>query len=250
MTQIALDSPAVAHGLGLFETMLVVDGNVMLLDEHLARMTRSAATLGFPLPDAQQFRDAAQRAVKNVRGEASLRCVYVATSANAWTLDAQLHPIPPLTFARRANGRAITLDATFARALPEHKMTSYAPCVIALRRAIAADAEEALFVTRDGLVLEGTATNVFAIANDALITAPRDVLPGIVRACVIDAAHKLGVEVIERCPSIDELRNGAFLTGSLTLLAPLRVLDGEPCRDPGTLFRELQRNVSCTSNPP
>jgi branched-subunit amino acid aminotransferase/4-amino-4-deoxychorismate lyase len=239
MKQIAIDSPAVAHGLGLFETMLVTRGRVVLLEEHLARMTRSAAALGFPTPDGDAFRREAIDAAATVGEEAALRCLYVASSADEWTLAAEVHAIPTLTLSRRAHGRVITLAPTLTRALPEHKMTSYAPCVIGLRRAAAMGADEGLFVTREGLILEGTATNVFALANRKLITAPASVLPGIMRAWVLEHAATLGLAIEERCPSPDELREGAFLTGSLTLLAPIQHVNGDHCRAPGEVFEML-----------
>ncbi len=239
MTRIALDAPAVVHGLGLFETLLVSRGRVVQLEEHLGRMTRSAAALGFPSPDADAFRREARSAAEAVREEAALRCIHVASSAEEWTLAVQVLPIPPLTLSRREHGRVVTLDAALTRALPEHKMTSYAPCVIGLRRAVVAGADEGLFVTRDGHVLEGTATNVFAVTERALVTSPTGVLPGIMRAWVIEEAARLGLAIEERCPSVEDLREGSFFTGSLTLLAPIRLLNGASCRDPGEVFAEL-----------
>ncbi|HEX2833683.1 MAG TPA: aminotransferase class IV [Thermoanaerobaculia bacterium] len=242
MKQIAIDSPAVAHGLGLFETMLVVRGAIVLLDEHLARMTRSAAALGFPEPDADAFRRDALRVAESVNDEAALRVIYVASAANEWTLFAEVHAIPPLTLQRRDDARAITLDASLTRALPAHKMTSYASCVIGLRNAVASHANEGLFVRGED-VLEGTATNLFAVTQHSLITAHANVLPGVVRAWVLDRARVLGIAVEERAPSRDEVRGGAFLTGSLTGVAALREVDGERCETPGEIFRALSSDA-------
>ena len=237
MTQLDIQSPAVAHGIGLFETMLVIRGRVILADEHYQRMRRSAAEIGFPLPDERSFHDAVTVAAQSfaAHAESAVRCVYVAGGSigdpRSWTLAAEPGPIPPITLLRRAHGRAITLDPSYARSLPQHKLTSYAVCVIALQRAIAAGADEALFTTAAGHVLEGTATNVFAISGDRLITAPvsAGVLPGVTRAWVIEAALRAGLRVEERVPSAAELQDGGFMGGSLTLIAPMRVLNGEPC---------------------
>ncbi|HEX6642003.1 MAG TPA: aminotransferase class IV, partial [Thermoanaerobaculia bacterium] len=100
-------------------------------------------------------------------------------------------------------------------------------------------ANEALFVDRDGRVLEGTATNAFALNGSTLITAARGILPGIVRASVLEHAGVLGLDVIERAPTVDELCDGGFLTSSLTLLAPLVEIDGRACRALGRAFAEL-----------
>jgi branched-subunit amino acid aminotransferase/4-amino-4-deoxychorismate lyase len=152
-----------------------------------------------------------------------------------------VNPLSPITLRRRRRGRAITLAHT--RALPEHKLTAYAASTIGLREAVAKNADEGLFLDRNGHVLEGTATNVFAIGERTLITAPlgAGILPGVVRAWVIANAAQAGLKVIERAPSVDELRDGSFFTSSLTTLAPIRRIDGIACAVPPRLFAELRR---------
>lgn len=228
----------------LFETMLVRDGRVLLAEQHLARLTRSAAALGMPLPDGEAFQRAALRTEAGapfaIVADHAIRCTW-----DGATLAAEARPIPPPTLMRRERGRAITLDPSLARTLPEHKLVEhYAVCERALQQAFDANADEALFLTRDGHVLEGTTTNVFAVHANALVTAPEHVLPGITREWVLEQANLLGIEVELRAPSPTELREGAFLTGSLTMLAPLRMLDGEACRAPGAIFDALAERWS------
>jgi branched-subunit amino acid aminotransferase/4-amino-4-deoxychorismate lyase len=245
MTRIAADSPAVAHGLGLFETMLVLRGRVVQLDEHFRRMAASAEELRFPAPSERVFRKAASEAVAHARtsGEAALRVLYV-EDTTLWRLIATVSAIPAATLRRRKGARVITLDPGLSRALPHHKLTSYAASIVGLRQALAEGADEGLFLDRRGRVLEGTATNVFAITGSTLITAPATapILPGIVRASVLDRAADLGLDVIQRPPTVEELRNGSFLTSSLTTLAPISRVDGVACRAPGRVFSKLRRH--------
>lgn len=228
--------------IGLFETMLVVDGRVLFAAEHLARMTRSALALRLPPPDPAEF----HRRVRAAATNDAVRCDYIGGA-----LDAYARPILARTLARREHGRAITLGASLVRPQPEHKLTSYEVCTIGLERAAAAGADEGLFVTPEGAVLEGTATNVFAVTERTLVTAPDGVLPGITRAWVIATAAALGVEIEYRAPRVEELREGALLTGSLTTVAPLRVLDGAPCRAPGEIYEMLAARwrETCASPP-
>jgi branched-subunit amino acid aminotransferase/4-amino-4-deoxychorismate lyase len=234
MIRFAADSPAVAHGIGLFETMLVVGGQAFDLSQHSRRMADSAAALGFPLPSERAFRSAVARAVRGVRGECALRCVY-AEDTTRWRLVASTFPIPATTLRRRKGARVITLDRSLVRSLPQHKLTSYAVSLIGLRQAIDAGADEGLFVDRRGRVLEGTTTNVFAIDGETLITARDGILPGIMRAWVIEHASR----VVYRAPTVDELRNGSFLTSSLTGLAPITTVDGVRCAPPSATFASL-----------
>jgi branched-chain amino acid aminotransferase len=241
--RLSLDAPALGHGLGLFETLRVVRGRAVQTEEHLRRMLASAQALSFPPPDEDAFRRAVAKAAKEVAalGEAALRCLFIATTDTSWRLVATAAPIPETTLRRRRLGRAITLAT--ARSLPEHKLTSYAVCTLGLREAVAKGADEGLFIDAQGGVLEGTATNVFAVNGTTLITAPvRDgILPGIVRAWVMANAARAGLDVIERAPSIEELRGGGFFTSSLTTLAAIRRIDGVACGAPSRAFAGLRR---------
>lgn len=236
-----MSSPAVLHGIGLFETALVARGRVVQLAEHFRRMTASAIALGFPAPRPELFAEQMTRAAATVAtaAEAAVRCLYLQSDAELWVLHATAMPVSPITLQRRARGRAVTLRLT--RSLPAHKLTSYAACILGLRQAAAAGADEGLFTTEDGRILEGTATNVFALRDKTLITAAvaDGILPGVVRAWTMGEAVRIGLTIEERPPAAAELREGGFLTGSLTMLAPLRLLDGSVCRPPGPVFEEL-----------
>lgn len=212
---------------GLFETMLAIGGRVVQRDEHFARLARSARELGLPTPDEEEFRSAVAGAVRSEE-EMAVRCIYEDGKFTATT-----GPIPIVTLHRRDGAHVVTLGPAVVRDRPSHKLTSY----LTSRPAIPAGANEALFVDGRGHILEGTTTNVFAIAGETLITARDAVLPGIVRAWVIEHATK----VIQRRPTVAELRAGSFLTSSLTPLAPIVTLDGVACRPPGRVFVELRQ---------
>jgi branched-subunit amino acid aminotransferase/4-amino-4-deoxychorismate lyase len=218
----------------LFETMLAVGGFIVQLDEHVQRMARSCRELNWEPLDEDAFRNAAHKAVRT--DESAVRVV------NArGMIETTAFAIPDATRSRRAYGRAILLDPAVTRSLPHHKLLPRTVCSDSLRDAIQAGADEALFVTPDGRILEGTSTNVFAFRGDVLITAPAEVLPGIVRAWVLATVPDLGLRIEERAPTADDIRNGGFFTGSLTKLAPIRTLDGHLCAPPGDAYSELAR---------
>jgi branched-subunit amino acid aminotransferase/4-amino-4-deoxychorismate lyase len=215
---------------GLFETMLAIGGRAVQREEHFARLARSARELQLPTPDEEQFRAAVARAVHSEE-EMAVRCIYEDARFTATT-----GPIPIVTLHRREGAHVVTLDRGVVRDRPTHKLTSY----MTSRPEIPAGANEALFVDRRGHILEGTTTNVFAITGETLITAQDAVLPGIVRAWVIEHATK----IIQRRPTIAELRAGSFLTSSLTLLAPIVTLDGVACEPPARLFVALRERYA------
>jgi branched-chain amino acid aminotransferase len=212
---------------GLFETMLAIGGRVVQREEHFARLARSARELGLPEPDGNEFRAAIDQVVHSEE-EMAVRCIYEDAR-----FTATAGPIPIVTLHRREGAHVVTLGHGVVRDRPLHKLTSY----LTSRPAILAGANEALFVDGRGHILEGTTTNVFAVDGKTLITARDAVLPGIVRAWVIEHA----TTVIQRRPTIAELHAGSFLTSSLTPLAPIVTLDGIACAPPGSVFLELRR---------
>jgi D-alanine transaminase len=92
------------------------------------------------------------------------------------------------------------------------KSIALLPNVLAKNAAVAAGADEAVFVDL-GLVTECSTSNLFAVIGDKLVTHPvgTKVLPGITRQAVLEIAGELGIEVDERAireeeaPRADEL---------------------------------------------
>ena len=202
----------------LFETMLVSGGRVIQRDEHFRRMRASCVALGYPVVDTETFANAVAAVP-----DGAVRCTWHPDDGR---LEVVSFPIPRTTLLRRERGRAVTLDRTFMRSLPQHKLAPYDVSVAGLRHAVSMDADEGLFTDHEGNVLEGTATNVFAVSGKTLITAPAGILPGVVREWVFAQPD---FTIAERPPTPAELRRGGFMTSSLTLIAPLRMLDGAPC---------------------
>jgi branched-subunit amino acid aminotransferase/4-amino-4-deoxychorismate lyase len=242
-------APALVHGIGLFETMRVVRGRVLHQEAHFDRMLASAQALGFENPASSRFHAETARALAAFgacAGEASMRCSWIQCDPDDWRMLATASEIPDVTLRRRRRGRVITLGRELVRSMPVHKLTSYAACVIGLQNAVAAGADEGLFVDSRRRILEGTSTNVFAIDGETLLTPPirAGILPGVTRALVIDEAHARGWRVVERTLTKDDLLRGSFLTGSLTGIAAIRVLDGAPCRAPSAVrLRKLRRRA-------
>jgi branched-subunit amino acid aminotransferase/4-amino-4-deoxychorismate lyase len=196
-------SPSLLWGVGLFETMLVVRGRVTLERAHFERMAAGARELGIPEPDEGMWARAIGSALLPDSGaeEFAIRCTYIdsepAGSRSSWTIVARAFAIPPVTLRRRRRGRVVLLPPSIQRAMPQVKSISHLASVVGLRSAEEADADEGLFTTAEGLVLEGTATNVFAVDGETLLTPPVEagLLPGIVRAWVIENASRVGWSV-------------------------------------------------------
>jgi branched-chain amino acid aminotransferase len=86
----------------------------------------------------------------------------------------------------------------------------------------------------DGYVAEGSGENIFIVKHDKLYTPDLTAcLEGITRASVIELAHEIGVEVIQKRITRDEVycADEAFFTGTAAEVTPIRELD---CRSIGS----------------
>lgn len=210
--------------LGVFSTMLVVDGRPVELDPHLAQLGASVGALyGIALP-ARAAELVADEAHGLKLGRLRLAC----------RLDADGAP--------RLEATASPVDRGIV--LPDHGLDLRSTPVedwhgahkwVDRRFLDRLDAEvgpaAALLVTRDGLVLETTRANVFALGADGVLrTPPADgaILPGTTRTQAIAIAGELGFAVHEEPLTRDRLQaaRGAFATGSIRGIEVVRSLDG------------------------
>jgi len=108
--------------------------------------------------------------------------------------------------------------------------------------------DEAILLTHDGHVSEGSGENIFVVIGDKLVTPPSsdNILMGITRDTVIHLAEEeLGIETIERTIDRSELYTAeeAFFTGTAAHVSPITEVDERPIGNGeiGKLTKELQR---------
>ena len=208
--------------LGLFETLLIREGEPVALDEHLARLEDSlGAIYGAALPDsAGELARGAADGVELGR----LRLTAVAT-AGAIDLEAEAAPIGPELVMPHWDDGARLLSFELPGALGAHKWRD---------RSVLPEgtATLPLILDRGAEVLEAARANVFAVRGGALFTPPLDgrILPGTTRAAVLAVAAEAGFEAIERGLRREELCDAeeVFLTGSVRGVEPATALDGAP----------------------
>jgi branched-chain amino acid aminotransferase len=106
---------------------------------------------------------------------------------------------------------------------------NYINSMLALREALDCGAEEALLLDNEGYVAEGSGENVFIVRRGKIHTPElTSCLDGITRATVFALADELGIEIVERRITRDEVyvADEAFFTGTAAEVVPIRELDG------------------------
>ena len=104
----------------------------------------------------------------------------------------------------------------------------YINSILANQEVTAEGYDEALLLDTDGYVSEGAGENVFLIRNGKIYTPDlASCLDGITRDAVLTMARDLGIDVIEKRITRDELycADEAFFTGTAAESTPIRELD-------------------------
>ncbi len=243
------DDLGVLRGDGLFESLLVADCEPQLLEEHLARMERSAAMLDLPLPPAGQWRRCIHAAVQAWTGgpEMAVRLIVTrGTHATGLTSYLLAEPVSPTALAQRRDGvSALTLERGLDPALAGHapwllmgaKVLSYAVNTAAQRWAQAHHADDAIFLTDGDLVLEGSTSAVVIARGRQLLSPPVSlgILPSITVGRLFAAAADTGFQTGYDRLTVDDLHqaDGVWLLSSVRLAARVHTLDGVPLPDTG-----------------
>jgi branched-subunit amino acid aminotransferase/4-amino-4-deoxychorismate lyase len=230
------------YGDGLFETLRAYRGKPFQLDVHMARLDSSARFLGI-VPPRREWRadiEALLRRNRLMTTDAWVR-ITITRGVAAPGLLPPVRARPTVIIAagridrslRQAQNRGVSvilLPFTRNGFLAEHKILNYLPAVLGKVIAARHQAFEALFVTADGHVTEGTVCNVFVWRNDRLVTPPATgILPGITRRIVIEAAIADGYRVAEQPLSTAGLLSAdeAFLTSSLAEIVPITAVENQ-----------------------
>jgi 4-amino-4-deoxychorismate lyase len=255
---IRVDDLGVTRGDGVFETILVVDGQPRELGPHLDRLAHSAAMLELPEPD----RAAWERCVEVVIGawqggsEMALKLVYTRgpefDPAAGPTGYAMGLPIGEKVLRARETGvAAVTLargyDPAIVAAAPwlllGAKSLSYAVNMAALRHAESKGASEVVFYGADESVLEGPTSSVVLVSGRTLRTTPPSsgILKGTTQGALFRAAERAGWVTKVEPVTLDELRaaEALFMASSVRKITQVHTLDDVALPDTSDLHKEL-----------
>jgi branched-chain amino acid aminotransferase len=237
------------YGMGVFEGVRAYATDrgaaIFRLQEHTRRLFNSAHILGMRVPYDQDTLNAAQRAVvrENSLDSAYIRPLfyYGAEGMGLRADNLQVHAIVAawswgsylgeenIKHGIRIKVSSFTrhhVNVTMCRA----KATgNYMNSMMALQEALRDGYDEALLLDAEGYVMEGSGENVF-IVRDGVIYTPdlTSALDGITRKTVIALAAEMGLTVIEKRITRDEMyiADEAFFTGTAAEVTPIREVDG------------------------
>ena len=235
------DDLGVARGEAVFETLRIAAGRPAFLDLHLTRLQRSADRVEIPLPPGWgELARVATEAYGVRDGMLRLTCSKGVPGGQPVGF-ALASPIPAETAAAREHGVSVQtltlgvpagLRAQTPWLLGGVKSTSYAVNMATQRAAAAQGAQDAIWVSSDGEVLEAPTSTVVWVKDGVAVTPPADevgTLPG-TTAHVALGLSPVPVEI--RRGTVEELRaaDEVMLLSSVRGVAPVTRLDGRDLR--------------------
>jgi branched-chain amino acid aminotransferase len=248
------DDRGLTNGLGIFETLLALDGQPVALDLHMARLRSGAARLRWETADLTCSRmesaitallircgltaGRARVRVAMTGGAGELPRLEQGTGALLWITAAMCPPPPPWMSL---------VTSPFPRneksPLSGIKCASYAENLIALDHARRAGADEALFFNTRSELCEAATANVFIVRDGEVLTPPLSsgCLPGTMRERVLGKCSELRIPARESHLTAADLATAdeIFLTSATRGIVPVVELDG--CAVPAGRIAERLR---------
>jgi branched-chain amino acid aminotransferase len=236
------------YGMGVFEGVRAYRTDqgtaIFRLDEHTDRLFRSAHILGIPMPyDRATLNQAQLAAVRDNQLESAYirpMCFYGSEGMGLRADNLQVHCMVAawewgsyLGAENMHKGIRIRVSSftrhhvniTMCRAKANG---NYMNSMLALKEALDGGYDEALLLDAEGYVMEGSGENIF-IVRDGVIYTPdlTSALDGITRKTVIELAGELGIPVVEKRITRDEvyIADEAFFTGTAAEVTPIREVD-------------------------
>ena len=247
---IPVDDLAIMRGFGVFDLLRTQNGKPLFLKEHILRLNTSARRIGLDLPwSNQELEEVVMKTLhRNAHPESNIRIVVTGGSSPDFitpqgkprllVLVTRAPELPAWWYSEGV--KIITFSSE--RSIPGAKSIDYVQATIALKKARDQDAIEAVYVDRNGNVLEGTTSNLFAFMDDCLVTPGEGILNGITRNAVLDlAAKRISFDIRnigrEELLTADEV----FITGTNKVIVPVIQVDEVTIGDgrPGPRTRKL-----------
>lgn len=255
---ISVDDRGFLFADGVYEVARVYSGRIFLLAPHMVRMRHGLRALRIRDDVVDKLPAIAERLIEanGLHGDATVY-FQVTRGAAPRTHAFPLPEVPPTVYVYAksftSHPETYFTDGVAAITVPDTrwsrcdiKSIALLPNVLANQVAKDQGAFEALFL-RDGVLVEGSHTNVFGVIEGEAITynACGYTLSGITRNLVLAHAHEVGVVAREapifeaELDKIEEL----FLTGTTTEIMPVVKIDNRTVGTgkPGPVTRKLQQ---------
>ena len=255
---ISVDDRAFLFADGVYEVVRCYGGRPLRLDEHLRRLEQSVRAVRIEFSDFRTIGDVAKRLIAENRLTSGDALIYVEITRGS---APRVHTFPPrgtkpnvyvagMEYQPKRNqlenGISVILVPDIRWSRCDIKSVGLLPNVLMAQRALDVGADDAIFI-RDGVAVEGTASNFFGVFGGVVTTHPKSnyTLAGITRDVVLELCHKIGIATQEapilesQLPDAEEL----FATSTTMEITPVVKVNGIVVGNgtPGPITRQIQK---------
>lgn len=248
------------YGDGVFEGIRVYRGNVFRLHEHMVRLYESAKSILLEIPYSLEELEAyvVETVRKNQLRDAYIRLVVSRGNgplgldpaecerANVIVIVDKINIYPQSFYDSGITAVTVPTRRNVPDALnPRVKSLNYLNNILAKSEAKQVGAGEAIILSSDGYVTEGSSDNIFIVKDNAIYTPPcyLGALKGITRQTVIEVATELGYQVKEEPFTRHELftADEVLLTGTAVEVISVVNVDRRQIGQgvPGSVYQDL-----------
>ncbi|MBC7189179.1 aminotransferase class IV [Candidatus Aerophobetes bacterium] len=242
--KISIQDAGFLFGYGLFETIRSYNGAVYKLKEHIERLAFSARFFKIPLPFSLSriYSFVYQTIRENKLGSGKVKVILSAEEfpekpkesllkTNFIILVSPLPLYPQSWYQEGVRAHITSIRRNPFSPIYRHKTLNFLENILAKKEAEQKGCQEAIFLTKDGLLAEGSISNIFIVKKGKVLTPPLScgILPGITRKTVIELCKKSDIPCQEKNITLGELFEAeeAFLTNSLREILPLCYVDSK-----------------------
>lgn len=258
---VSVDDRGFTFADGLYEVIRVYYGKPFRLREHLERLAEGCRFLRIELENLSSLEQICAKLIAENRLQDDEATVYIQVTRGAAPRkhsfpSARVSPTIYISASRfspfsdqLSDGIRVVLVSDSRWDNCNIKTIMLLPNVLAQQRALEKGAAEALFV-RNGIILEGTHSNFFAVIDNKLFTHPEcgHILPGITRWTVLDICAEIGLECHEAPVEAGALLKVSelFVSGTTLEITPVVEVDDRIIADgyPGRITRLMQTELA------
>lgn len=226
-----IDKLDTKNSLSIYEVIRVINGIPLFLEKHLERMQASARLLGRSIDAISGALEGNIHKLIQINGSPNKNIRVVAYNLDKAEPDVVMYYIHSSypTVGEYLNGVPATLYHA-ERKNPNAKVVNQSFKDSVAKAMADTNTYEALLVNENGLLTEGSRSNLFFIRGRKVYTAPGSmVLVGITRVCVFEACRRSGFEVIEEAVPSSALPEceAVFISGTSPKVLPINSIDGK-----------------------
>ena len=254
------DNRGLRYGDGLFETVKHKNGQVILSDEHFARMWHGMKLLEYDIPKlfTPELLETSIASLVQKNKHKNARIRITVTRGNGGLYDLQNNSfqytietwdLPQGNGELNSNGIETAVYKDAIKTIDKFsalKHNNFLPYVMGALFAKKNKLNDAFLLNQHGRICDSTIANIFLVCKDELITPPTSegCIAGVMRNEIIATLKQLGIKVTESPVTEPDLLNAdeVFLTNSISNIRWVKSVDSKqyPCKKTAEIYQLLQ----------